>query len=76
MSQKEKARRRYWFWFTIFILYLAFGLYCICTNFGDTLGMILLSPFIFASLPLYAYLFLGLFIWAFMSLAMDDVDKE
>ena len=76
MSQKEKARRRYWFWFTVFILYLAFGLYCICTNFGDTLGMILLSPFIFASLPLYAYLFLGLFIWAFMSLAMDDVDKE
>ena len=76
MSQKEKARRRYWFWFAVFILYLAFGLYCICTNFGDTLGMILLSPFIFASLPLYAYLFLGLFIWAFMSLAMDDVDKE
>ena len=76
MSRKEKARRRYWFWFTIFILYLAFGLYCICTNFGDTLGMILLSPFVFASLPLYAYLFLGLFIRAFMSLAMDDVDKE
>ena len=76
MSRKEKARRRYWFWFSIFILYLAFGLYCICTNFGDTLGMILLSPFIFASLPLYAYLFLGLFIWAFMSLAMDDFYKE
>ena len=34
--------------------------------------MILLSPFIFASLPLYAYLILGLFIWAFMRLAMDD----
>ncbi|MBZ4283879.1 hypothetical protein LAJ55_13800, partial [Streptococcus pneumoniae] len=67
MSRKEKARRRYWFLFTIFILYLAFGLYCFCTNFGYTLGMLLLSPFIFASLPLYAYLFLGLFIWAFMS---------
>lgn len=76
MSQKEKARKRFLFWFSFFILYLAFGLYCICTNFGDTLGMILLSPFVFASLPLYAYLFLGLFIWAFMSLAMDDVDKE
>ena len=38
--------------------------------------MIFLSPFIFASLPLYAYLFLGLFIWAFMSLAMDDFYKE
>ena len=37
MSRKEKARRRYWFWFTIFILYLTFGLYCICTNFGDTM---------------------------------------
>lgn len=76
MSRKEKARRRYWFCFAIFVLYLAFGLYCICTNFGDTLGMILLSPFIFASLPLYAYLFLGLFIWALMSLAMDDFYKE
>ena len=76
MSQKEKARKRFLFWFNFFILYLAFGLYCICTNFGDTLGMILLSPFIFASLPLYAYLFLGLFIWAFMSLAMDDFYKE
>ena len=76
MSQKEKARKRFLFWFSFFILYLAFGLYCICTNFGDTLGMILLSPFVFASLPLYAYLFLGLFIRAFMSLAMDDVDKE
>ena len=43
MSRKEKARRRYWFWFTIFVIYLAFGLYCICTNFGDTLGMILLA---------------------------------
>lgn len=70
MFRKEKARKR--FWFIIFILYLSFGLYCICTNFGDTLGMILLSPFIFASLPLYAYLILGLFIWAFMRLAMDD----
>ncbi len=71
MFRKEKARKR--FCFIIFILYLFFGLYCICTNFGDTLGMILLSPFIFASLPLYAYLVLGLFIWGFMSLAMDDV---
>lgn len=61
MFRKEKARKR--FWFIIFILYLAFGLYCICTNFGDTLGMILLSPFIFVSLPLYAYLLLGLFIF-------------
>ena len=43
--------------------YLSFGLYCICTNFEDTLGMILLSPFIFVSLPLYAYLLLGLFIF-------------
>ena len=73
MFRKEKARKRFYFWFIIFILYLSFGLYCICTNFGDTLGMILLSPFIFASLPLYAYLVLGLFIWGFMSLAMDDV---
>ncbi|QBX09081.1 hypothetical protein JavanS315_0009 [Streptococcus satellite phage Javan315] len=38
--------------------------------------MIFLSPFIFASLPLYAYLILGLFIWAFMRLAMDDFYKE
>ena len=76
MPRKEKALRRCWFWFIIFILYLSFGLYCICTNFGDTLGMILLSPFIFVSLPLYAYLFLGLFIWVFMSLAMDDFYKE
>ena len=74
MSRKEKARKR--FWFIIFIRSLSFGLYCICTNFGDTLGMIFLSPFIFASLPLYAYLILGLFIWAFMRLAMDDFDKE
>ena len=73
MFRKEKARKRFYFLFIIFILYLSFGLYCICTNFGDTLGMILLSPFIFASLPLYAYLVLGLFIWGFMSLAMDDV---
>lgn len=73
MFRKEKARKRFCFWFIIFILYLFFGLYCICTNFGDTLGMILLSPIIFASLPLYAYLVLGLFIWGFMSLAMDDV---
>lgn len=73
MFRKEKARKRFYFWLIIFILYLALGLYCICTNFGDTLGMILLSPFIFASLPLYAYLVLGLFIWGFMSLAMDDV---
>lgn len=73
MFRKEKARKRFYFWLIIFILYLAFGLYCICTNFGDTLGMILLSLFIFASLPLYAYLVLGLFIWGFMSLAMDDV---
>ena len=73
MFRKEKARKRFYFWLIIFILYLAFALYCICTNFGDTLGMILLSPFIFASLPLYAYLVLGLFIWGFMSLAMDDV---
>ena len=73
MFRKEKARKRFYFWLIIFILYLAFGLYCICTNFGDTLGMILLLPFIFASLPLYAYLVLGLFIWGFMSLAMDDV---
>ena len=73
MFRKEKARKRFCFWFIIFILYLFFGLYYICTNFGDTLGMILLSPFIFASLPLYAYLVLGLFIWGFMSLAMDDV---
>ena len=71
MFRKEKARKLFCFWFII--LYLSFGLYCICTNFGDTLGMILLSPFIFASLPLYAYLVLGLFIWGFMSLAMDDV---
>ena len=71
MSRKEKALRRCWFWFIIFILYLSFGLYCICTNFGDTLGMILLSPFIFASLPLYAYLILGLFILGSMSFAMD-----
>ena len=56
--------------------YLSFGLYCICTNFEDTLGMILLSPFIFVSLRLYAYLFFGLFIWIFMSLAMDDFYKE
>ncbi|WP_172922468.1 MULTISPECIES: hypothetical protein [Streptococcus] len=76
MSRKEKACRRYWFWFTIFILYLAFGLYCICTNFVDIFGMLLLSPFIFASLPLYAYLYLGMFIWSFMSLAMDDFYKE
>ena len=69
MFRKEKARKRFCFWFIIFILYLFFGLYCICTNFGE----ILLSPFIFASLPLYAYLVLGLFIWGFMSLAMDDV---
>ncbi len=33
--------------------------------------MILLSPFIFASLPLYAYLILGLFILGSMSFAMD-----
>ena len=72
MFRKEKARKRFWFWFIIFILYLSLGLYCICTNFGDTLGMILLSPFIFASLPLYAYLILGSFIWFFMRLAMDD----
>ncbi|QBX18519.1 hypothetical protein Javan440_0055 [Streptococcus phage Javan440] len=38
--------------------------------------MLLLSPFIFASLPLYAYLFLGMFIWAFMNMAMDDFYKE
>ena len=76
MSRKEKARKRFWFWFIIFILYLSFGLYCICTNFVDSLGMIFLSPFIFASLPLYAYLILGLFIWAFMRLAMDDFYKE
>ena len=71
MFRKEKARKRFYFWFIIFILYLSFGLYCICTNFGDTLGMILLSPFIFASLPLYAYLILGLFILGSMSFAMD-----
>lgn len=71
MFRKEKARKRFYFWFIIFILYLAFGLYCICTNFGDTLGMILLSLFIFASLPLYAYLILGLFILGSMSFAMD-----
>lgn len=76
MSRKEKARKRFWFWFVIFIIYLSFGLYCVCTNLGDTLGMILLSPFIFASLPLYAYLILGIFIWACMSLAMDDFYKE
>lgn len=71
MFRKEKARKRFYFWLIIFILYLSFGLYCICTNFGDTLGMILLSPFIFASLPLYAYLILGLFILGSMSFAMD-----
>ena len=71
MFRKEKARKRFFFWLIIFILYLSFGLYCICTNFGDTLGMILLSPFIFASLPLYAYLILGLFILGSMSFAMD-----
>lgn len=75
MKMVEQNRRRCLFWTLTFIIYICFGIYCVCTNFGNTIGQILLSPFIIASLPLYGYGLLGVFIWAMMSMAFDDYKK-
>ena len=51
MFRKEKARKRFWFWFITLSFILLLDCIVFVRIFGDTLGMILLSPFIFASLP-------------------------
>ena len=75
MKMVEQNRRRCLFWTLTFVIYICFSIYCVCTNFGNTIGQILLSPFIITSLPLYGYGLLGVFIWAMMSMAFDDYKK-